>query len=535
MTRHVLSPHSMVAHVWAQPVRDRQADGTSPNRNYYFIGRILYSYGRHFVVGWRGDNVTLLNSSNYSISTSRHKNYAWSAAQGRTVHIHDLTEVAHYLDDIEGANCGGTYDNYGTKNEKIVPANVRARRKVREFLQSTWADQSTEAREFLAEFAGFTRSLPKMEREHIRKMEREKLETERAKKRELKGDVSRLIRITDSEVSERIQEQIAEGLRFGDTYDGRERADDRLLQLGRRALAALKFANANNYGKRTIRRIQAIRRKVKAARESLDRKAERYAARKRTLQAIKVMRVCQKVYDNPEPVEQSRMHPPSPFPVGCNIGWVAETGDRWLLNSAGCRADYQTEAEAHKETAEIFYGFAARILEDSPWCGPELRARIQRYRAAFAPRFESIRAARASRKREAAKREAEDRRKREAERLEKWRAGDSSIRLYGISDDDGGALLRARDIVRDESTGEITGGTLDTSQGADVPLVDAVRVYRAVVACRARGVAWRRNGESIRVGYFQLDSINPDGSFRAGCHRIHWPEIARMATELGIA
>ena len=65
--------------------------------------------------------------------------------------------------------------------------------------------------------------------------------------------------------------------------------------------------------------------------------------------------------------------------------------------------------------------------------------------------------------------------------------------------------------------------------------MDAVAAYRRIKLCRAKGIAWCRNGERVQVGHFQVDSINKDGSFRAACHRFNWQEIHRLASELGVA
>ena len=90
------------------------------------------------------------------------------------------------------------------------------------------------------------------------------------------------------------------------------------------------------------------------------------------------------------------------------------------------------------------------------------------------------------------------------------------------TDENGGALLRVR------------GDNLETSLGARVPLAHAIKAFHRVGQCRAAGLSWHRNGDTIRVGQFQVDQINPDGSFRAGCHRINWPEIEAAARVAGV-
>jgi hypothetical protein len=108
------------------------------------------------------------------------------------------------------------------------------------------------------------------------------------------------------------------------------------------------------------------------------------------------------------------------------------------------------------------------------------------------------------------------------EKIADWRAG--KIRslpadVRRCTDENGGVLLRVVD------------SRLETSMGASVPLADAVRVFRFVKLCKERGEAWHRNGKRLPVGHFQVDHIAPNGTFRAGCHLIHWPEIEAAARD----
>ena len=115
--------------------------------------------------------------------------------------------------------------------------------------------------------------------------------------------------------------------------------------------------------------------------------------------------------------------------------------------------------------------------------------------------------------------------KREAEKRAAWIAGETNAR---VSDPDGGALLR---IAGDP--GEPDSAELETSHGARVPLSHAIKAFRFVKLIRENGGAWQRNGRTVRVGHYQLDSIDPAG-FNAGCHRINWPEIERVAKLAGV-
>lgn len=125
---------------------------------------------------------------------------------------------------------------------------------------------------------------------------------------------------------------------------------------------------------------------------------------------------------------------------------------------------------------------------------------------------------------EAAATAAERARKREEEAaadLAAWLVGHGPSRIHATRED-GTPYLR----VRDES--------LETSWGASVPLAHAVKVFRFVKLCRDRGEDWQRNGRTIRVGHFQVDRVNSDGSFVAGCHRFAWEEVERVARAAGV-
>lgn len=138
--------------------------------------------------------------------------------------------------------------------------------------------------------------------------------------------------------------------------------------------------------------------------------------------------------------------------------------------------------------------------------------------------------ARAAKTREDARVERK-RQEQEALRLEQnrvviaeWLAGkdQARFRLPRFDAECGGAALR------------IKGDELQTSHGASVPLAHAVRAFRFLKLCREHSRSWDRNGHSIRVGQFTIDSVAPDGSFRAACHDIRWPEIERVARQAGV-
>jgi len=129
-----------------------------------------------------------------------------------------------------------------------------------------------------------------------------------------------------------------------------------------------------------------------------------------------------------------------------------------------------------------------------------------------------------ARQAEDARREREEREAWLAERRAAWLAGEPVELPRGgrLQRDDGTPYLR---VFRDE---------LQTSWGAEVPLAHAIKVFRFVKLCRKRGESWHRNGKTIRVGHFQVDSVTANGDFVAGCHSFKWEEVERVARMAGV-
>jgi hypothetical protein len=73
------------------------------------------------------------------------------------------------------------------------------------------------------------------------------------------------------------------------------------------------------------------------------------------------------------------------------------------------------------------------------------------------------------------------------------------------------------------------GNNLETSRGAECPFNHAVAAFLRAQQCRMTGKSWHRNGQQIRVGHFQVDSIDEYGNMTAGCHTLQWSEMLRLA------
>lgn len=72
----------------------------------------------------------------------------------------------------------------------------------------------------------------------------------------------------------------------------------------------------------------------------------------------------------------------------------------------------------------------------------------------------------------------------------------------------------------------VEGDELVSTLGARVPLRAAQVAYR--FAMSRRGTNWHENGETCPVGHYHLTAINAQGIV-AGCHRITWAELERLA------
>lgn len=79
----------------------------------------------------------------------------------------------------------------------------------------------------------------------------------------------------------------------------------------------------------------------------------------------------------------------------------------------------------------------------------------------------------------------------------------------------------------------ISGDIVQTSKGAEFPVAHAKRLFKVIAKCMASGVPYVRNGHTERVGAFAVDLIKPDGTVHAGCHKIEWDEVQRIAKLIG--
>jgi len=212
---------------------------------------------------------------------------------------------------------------------------------------------------------------------------------------------------------------------------------------------------------------------------------------------------------------------------------VTKAGRARSYYQAGLLDDLERAYDTARDYAAAF-GLAAPEPRCPQFDSEAIEAkRAERDAKANAPGAAERREAEAVKRAERKERKAQEARAKAladaAEAVADWRAGRRRQLPYGVSsDENGGALLRV------QMAADIETGQLQTSMGATVPLPDAIKVFRFVKLCKERGEAWHRNGRTLPVGAFQVDHVAPNGTFRAGCHLIHWPEIEAAAIAAGV-
>jgi len=430
--------NSQTAHVWASQT---QAYGRSSNRNLYFRGSTLFSYGPHFAVGRiMAGNAVLLNSDGYSVSTARHKREAWSAVRHKTTYdIPHLTALDQILNRSDGKE---------------------RRAAVRKFVQDNVRSMTTHAAAYLLTLAGTRDAGAKVEFYH-----------KRADKR-----------AADSIVRGRIAETKAR-LAYGRT--------------------AIKHGFRRELDK-------APQYELDSAAQQLHRAHRAFLAGKAKLQAAKVWELLKQVR-----AEQKRRERKQ---EAFNRRWALRHNiDQLRSNLDQVATSAQNGGPISTYTARTTRDLATLLSKS----GRTTRAHASL--TALANGFdEAVDKLQAIEDAQALKRAAQE--------LADWKAGTGrAYGLYGLPV----TYMRAVNVARDDA-GNITGGTLQTTRGAEVPLVHAIRAFKFVKRVRDSGKPWHANGHSVRVGHFTVDSIDADGTMRAGCHTLTWPAIEEVARSVGV-
>lgn len=466
--------HMEVCHLWAS---GNKAD--AKGFNIYFEGREIFSYGSHFLLGFRmGPSLFFLNSSGYSVSTSKHKTYVWRAAHGEIFHVPNLTAYRHELRTLarfrEGKADKADARRAGARMIAALAPMIGE--------GGAWKAEtvSRDAVERLAMESGFTAKQAASAIDKAAGAAARKAEADA--KRAAAGERAEAIaaaKVAPAEWQARLAAHVAAIRGAESTYS----RDDSLHRLQRDAKAATRLhriATRAGLGKRTVASLWAVVKAHRAALADHERKAGMRAR-----------------------LASFRQHKAA---MRDNLAKVAAMPESVALPGY---------------VFGVFRAIStnATLMRNVRFMRPETSARLSAIIAWADERNE----------REAAE-SARIANERKAAEIAAWRAG--GPRVY-FDSDHGGAAIRATGVERDAS-GEIIGGTLETSHGASVPLAHAIRVFRFLKLMRERGEGWQRNGRTIRVGHYAVDSVRPDGGFTAGCHRFAWPEIETLALALGV-
>lgn len=470
--------NSMVAHVWNA---QRQDFGRSHNGNFYFEGDTLFSYGTHFPVAHIApDGAAIHNSDTFGVSTSGHQSDAANASRNRVrFYVPSLGELLPAFVALESGHADSAAKRARAYAQEHAEALARSREIPAGDYGGRWsAEEATAGRtalDYLAVLFGFGRSAAKIHREAVAKRERKEREEAKRELERRKEEARRLADMTDSD--------------------------------WRRFLSIRPNEWNQLHGfKSTATAINRARRDAKALGLSDKRKARLWAREKRLRLIIGEWTQRQAVAslrkDLRDAIATIRRKLPE---VTSGFGAEAPSADMWRAVESARAVRRAASVLAASRRLPFLSRRRLELLEQE----------ASKREEAWQESYKAKRAAEVAEERRLAEATAEE------QRLA-WLAGESPRLFRRFDCPNGGAALRAY------------GEELQTSHGASVPLAHAIKAFRFLKLIRERGEGWKRNGHTVRVGHFQIDRIESDGSFVAGCHDIKWPEVERLARELGV-
>lgn len=446
--------NSMVAHLWAN---QSQSAAQSANGNFYFEGRVLWSYGTHFAcgviaLGKSGERHVFLTTDRHSVTTSAHMSDAIRALNYTGYHsVPALTEIADALAWLSDGNAA-----HRPAIERYVKNHARV--------------LDVPAIKALYDVAGIPSSLASLTRMKERADKAHALATGKAERDARAALLAKATKVA--------------GWKPGYLADVLRTIQPHVLRT-------------------QIKELRTIHKAASAA--------------GRTAQKAKIWSVIKRCVSELELVERRE----------------AVRNRRASLRNELAR--FRAYVDQHKAGELKAYGYqqlasAARLLALLPRVG-KARATLLDTSAAATAEHARLMPLEAEAARIAREKAIADKAARDQLARDEWFRGIGRMHFSTPQDT---AYVRATYVKRDD-TGAIVDGALETSHGVHVPLLDAIKVFRMVKLCRERGKGWTRNGAVLPVGSFAVDWISEEGNFKAGCHRINWPEIARLAGQLGLA
>jgi hypothetical protein len=472
MVKRVFSG-DMVFHAWASQNVDY---GKRSDDRVQFNGRAIYSYGRHYMLGYiMPNNVVLLNNYKHSVSTGQHMSSTRAATrhmrQYFLPHLEDLINSAFRIEDFAAR------ENMDAQERGIVA-----------YLDRNWNSIPDDTGEYLFQHCGkkpaawhkFKANKIREQAKNAAALAKQTLENDI---RKAKGYAAERFEIFANDVANKAASTSTRYMkRPGDSYKRwHEPTPSENLDEYRaifRKLLKVARANPRRVGKSVIAELERRARFVRDFGKQKDATADKF---KRLIEWQNMKRE----FRNVLAVVASEA-------ITYQSVRSATSALDWLVGKSPIAFD------------------ARKLSATRMWIQERDDARIAR-------ETERQRLADIEREKRNARLAAE----REAAKLA-WLAGDTSAQPGRFSDEQGRACLR------------VVGDELQTSWGVQVPLAHAVKVFRMVKLCRENKREWTRNGSTIRVGHFHVDHIYPNGNFQAGCHEIGWNEVERVAKLAGL-
>lgn len=558
MTRKVFA-NSMVAHVWAQ---QNQTEGRSSNGNFYFDGRALYSYGRHFPCAvfshWRDENgrtIVLTNEGRYSVSTSRHM-----SDMRRALHGLPVTQVEIPAESIRAyaSICNANLETFGDVLRRIVTEICAANRAtiLENVEAATRRIRATGGRHKYGPDRGKAWSVPAIEARTVH---------EAAAYRE--GDWNRFRWSLDKAATALAShDMFARFVKAKPLARKGETSLDTLERMRLEAAATAAKAKADKDAKAAASQRATIRKAISAANMKAAAtqlriwgliQAEAKAAISRPMFPMVTVPAI-------EPAEVATRH---------GIDWKAA---RLEVNHTALLAAVNKSAVARfkrlDSTAAAFLKRHGKAIDAALKRLHMLKEAHNAYQALM-PRFEDRnrvtrdylavvggRSCTTEMMQACVNIAFANGRTEEAaailSRLQIHLATNESDRTYRmgrliLDRYRTGANLYAAPWNRPAApkvtleawtagTGGMNqphlgtavrrnGSRLETSRGAEAPFAQAVAIFRLAQHCRHAGTYWTADKEEVRAGHFTLRGINSNGDVTIGCHHIAFTEMQRLA------
>lgn len=577
--------NDMVAHVWAN---QSQSEGRTANGNFYFEGRRLYSYGRHYVAGLILPNgSTLINGKSYSVTTSGHCSDARRAVRGRSHVVPDLTAVAELLADAEsdygqpgrGDRALQQFDDMATgprpdwklaralKDAKALQSAAQTAKARAKELSTPWASVETVA--LIRAHIRAARTSDNVPTESLMEKELKAAERAAVNRQMWAAEYAELSKLLESNsLAEYARAACKESLA---DYQARLRVMPR--QSGFYTSSAMRDVEL------TLKRIRKCR--AECNRRGWTRMVETLKARAVILQEESAQWEARE--DAAKAYVSARRAVAKIRKGDSVLAWLEAGGLREAAahgpevandESRKAQESLREAGAACHDMAGRFGQRMARAARIAGLTSEALTARAERYaapvaalrkaeaRAMWRGRVAALRAflrpqagADALKVAEAAARACRDlmsgiRAKapgpfgkagwtRESVLELDCRIADALAEARGIAARAAVAAWRQGEGPARLSVDHggpllrVKGDTLQTSHGAEVPLAHAVKAFRFIRLCKEAGRDWNANGKTLPVGLFRIDRIESSGNFKAGCHYVKWAEVENAALAAG--